>query len=57
MKKLIASLLIICFIFSLSLSVFAAQDDEILYGDADGNGVVTILDVTRIQRHLVFSIP
>ena len=55
MKKLIASLLIICFIFSLSLSAFAAQDDEMLYGDADGDGVVTIFDVTRIQRHLVFA--
>ena len=30
-----------------------STQNTILYGDADGDGTVTILDVTRIQRHLV----
>lgn len=31
----------------------ASTQNTILYGDADGDGEVTIIDVTRIQRHLV----
>lgn len=30
-----------------------STQNTILYGDADGDGTVTIIDVTRIQRHLV----
>ena len=30
----------------------ASMQNTILYGDADGDGEVTIIDVTRIQRHL-----
>ena len=38
-------------------SLKATESQEIIWGDADGDGVVTILDVTRIQRHLVQQSP
>ena len=34
-----------------------STQNTILYGDADGDGTVTIIDVTRIQRHLADIYP
>lgn len=51
MKKLISALLCLCLIFSVTVSVSATE--ELLLGDTDGDGRVTISDVTAIQRYLV----
>lgn len=52
MKKWIAVLLAVLLTVSLFTipAVFGAE--AVRYGDADGDGDVTILDATRIQRHL-----
>ena len=54
MKKIIA-LLLAAFILSAFAGVAVAADavDAYLVGDADGDGVIAILDATRIQRLLV----
>lgn len=61
MKRLIIAGII--FVMALSMimtveaseapSLTAAESKEIIWGDADGDDVVTIRDVTRIQKHLV----
>ncbi len=65
MKRLIIAGIILA--IALSVTTTAAASDassftttksqEIVWGDADGDGVVTILDVTHIQRHLIQSDP
>ena len=32
--------------------ISAAQDDEILYGDADGDGEITLLDASLVIQYL-----
>ena len=61
MKRLIIAGIILA--IALSVTTTAAASDassftttksqEIVWGDADGDGVVTILDATHIQRHLI----
>ena len=53
MKKIIALLLTIGMVLSLCAVPAVSGTEVIIYGDADGNGVVTIADVNRIQQHLV----
>lgn len=61
MRKLIVLGIVLTIVLSAVMTVeaseapslTAAASKEIIWGDADGDGVVTILDVTRIQRHLV----
>lgn len=61
MRKLIVLGIVLTIVLSAVMTVeaseapslTAAESKEIIWGDADGDGVVTILDVTRIQRHLV----
>lgn len=52
MKKVLSLILT----FVIALSVFSVMTvsaaEELICGDADGNGVVDILDATTIQRHL-----
>lgn len=65
MKRLIIAGIILA--IALSVTTTAAASDassftttksqEIVWGDADGDGVVTILDATHIQRHLIQSDP
>lgn len=52
MKKTIALLLGMVMILTLIAVPLIAGAQSIRYGDADGDGNVTILDATRIQRHL-----
>ena len=61
MRRLIIAGIILA--IALSVTTTAAASDassftttksqEIVWGDADGDGVVTILDATHIQRHLI----
>lgn len=53
MKRVLS--LILSFVIALSaFSVMtAAAAEELICGDADGDGEITIIDVTTIQRHLV----
>lgn len=53
MKRTLSFLLVFILIFSFSVTSFAAQGEEMLLGDADGDGEITIIDATTIQRHLV----
>ena len=61
MKRLISLGILLFVIASAIVTVGASEapllrtteSQEIILGDADGDGAVTILDVTRIQRHLV----
>ena len=65
MKRLIVSGINLLIILSLIMtagasdasSLRATESQEIIWGDADGDGAVTILDVTRIQRHLIQLTP
>lgn len=65
MKRLIVSGINLLIILSLIMtagasdasSLRATESQEIIWGDADGDGAVTILDVTRIQRHLIQVYP
>ena len=65
MKRLIVSGINLLIILSLIMTVGASdasslratESQEIIWGDADGDGAVTILDVTRIQRHLIQLTP
>ena len=58
-KQIIASLLSILLIAVTLIPVISASaeisedNDALILGDADGDGEVTILDATRIQRYLV----
>ena len=51
MKRL-TGLLIVVIMLLLVISVHAAETERI-WGDANGDGMVTVLDVTAIQKHLV----
>ena len=52
-KRITVLFLIMMIIFSSSLSLSAlSAENERLLGDTDGEGFVTIIDVTMIQRHL-----
>ena len=56
MKKALALLLaVILTVFLFAVPAISA--DSILYGDADGDGEVGILDATCIQRHLAAYVP
>ena len=63
MKKRIAVTLTVMLLLSvISVGAYAEESapaqNTILYGDADGDGTVSIIDATRIQRHLAdFSPP
>ena len=65
MKRLIVSGIVFIIILSVMMaagasgasSLTAAQSQKIVWGDADGDGAVTIFDVTQIQRYLVQIYP
>ncbi len=65
MKRLIMAGMIFVMVLSVIMTVGASEapslkavgSQEIIRGDADGDGVVTVLDVTRIQRHLIDLYP
>ncbi len=52
MKRMVSLLLILALIVSLSAVASVSGAEAVVIGDADGDGEVTILDATRIQRHL-----
>ena len=52
-KRILSILLILTLVVSSAVCATTASGASVLYGDADGDGVVTIMDVTCIQRHLV----
>lgn len=51
MKRLTGLLIVVIMLLSV-ISVHAAETKKI-WGDANGDGTVTVLDVTAIQKHLV----
>ena len=51
MKRLTGLLIVVIMLLSV-ISVHAAETQKI-WGDANGDGTVTVLDVTAIQKHLV----
>ena len=57
MKRFIISGILLIILISAIVPFGASESDlhsqTIVWGDADGDGVVTIMDVTRIQRHLI----
>lgn len=53
MKKLLSFTLTFLMILSLLVAPAISGAQKVLYGDADGDGAVTVLDVTAIQRHLI----
>ncbi|MBK6087390.1 hypothetical protein JKK62_01780 [Ruminococcus sp. M6(2020)] len=60
MKKMITITITVMMLLSVLFVGVNAESNEtlstqntILYGDADGDGEITIIDATRIQRHLV----
>ena len=60
MKKMITITITVLMLLSVLFVGVNAESNEtlstqntILYGDADGDGEITIIDATRIQRHLV----
>ena len=65
MKRLILSGFTLLIVLSVIMTVSAnaasplttANPQRTVWGDADGDGVVTILDATHIQRHLIQSDP
>lgn len=52
MKKVLAIILSLILVLSALSVATAAGAESVLYGDADGNGEVEIVDATYIQRHL-----
>ena len=54
MSKRLLSLLLaaVLLVTTLVVTTAGAVQQKILYGDTDGDGNVTILDATAIQRHL-----
>ncbi len=52
-KRILSILLILTLAVSTAVCATTASGASVLYGDADGDGVVTIMDVTCIQRHLI----
>ena len=64
MKKIITIVITVMMLLTvIPVDAYAESEvtdstqNTILYGDADGDGTVTIIDVTRIQRHLVGIYP
>ena len=61
MKRLIITGIVLMIILSMTMTAAASdassftttKSQEIVCGDADGDGTVTIMDATLIQRHLV----
>lgn len=51
-KKFLSLLLAVILLIGAVLCAPTGAAATVLYGDADGNGEVEIIDVTRIQRHL-----
>ncbi len=52
MEKTLFTVLLIAAVLLSVISVHAAETEKI-WGDANGDGTVTVLDVTAIQKHLV----
>ena len=52
MKKIICFLLALTMILPTFATALAVEGEKILYGDADGDGVVSITDATAIQYHI-----
>ena len=52
MKKIIALLLTVSFTVMLFVVPSAAAAETTLYGDANGDGTLTVSDATSVQRHL-----
>lgn len=64
MKKIITiAIMVMMLLTVIPVDAYAESEvtdstqNTILYGDADGDGTVTIIDVTRIQRHLADIYP
>lgn len=53
MKRLLITALLAAVLLSGILPTAGAKDQTCLIGDADGDGVITILDATKVQRVLV----
>ena len=56
MKKITALLLAIAIVCVLGLPFFSASETSFLLGDVDGDGDVSIIDATIIQRVLADTI-
>ena len=52
MKKLLSIFVIFALAFALTATAVSAQTSESILGDVNGDGIVSISDVTAIQRHL-----
>lgn len=52
MKKLLSIFVIFALVFALTTTAVSAQTSEYILGDVNGDGIVSISDVTAIQRHL-----
>lgn len=52
MKKVISIFVIFALAFALTTITVSAQTSEYILGDVNGDGIVSISDVTAIQRHL-----
>ena len=52
MKKLLSIFVIFALAFALTATAVSSQTSESILGDVNGDGIVSISDVTAIQRHL-----
>ena len=52
MKNLLSIFVIFALVFALTATAVSAQTSEYILGDVNGDGIVSISDVTAIQRHL-----
>lgn len=52
MKRFISIFIIFVFVFSLVTTAVSAQTSKCILGDVNGDSIVSISDVTAIQRHL-----
>lgn len=50
--RIIGIMLVLAIVVSFSLILPAADSTQKLLGDADGDGIVNINDVTAVQRHV-----
>ena len=61
MKRLMITVIALTVVLSMAVTAGAAKalsdPRQFIWGDADGDGDVTITDVTRIQRHLAEMTP
>ena len=53
MKRILSLILSLVMVLSVFTVMTASAAEELICGDADGNGAVDIIDATVIQRHLV----